>query len=48
MRFESKKILQPDPTNMENYLVSGICKRVYFQSVDSVFSYALIGRSNSG
>ena len=22
VRFESKKILQPDPTNMDNYLVS--------------------------
>ena len=24
VRFESKKILQPDPTNMENYLVKTI------------------------
>ena len=37
MRFESKKILQPDPTNMENYLVNDVCKRFDTQSVDSVF-----------
>ena len=24
VRFESKKILQPDPTNMENYLVKTV------------------------
>ena len=37
MRFESKKILQPDPTNMENYLVNDFFKRVDTQKVDSVY-----------
>ena len=33
VRFESKKILQPDPTNMENYLVNDFCMRLYTPSV---------------
>ena len=34
VRFESKKILQPDPTNMENYLV----KTISSCSIDVVYS----------
>lgn len=29
VRFESKKILQPDPTNMENYLVKNNFQSVF-------------------
>lgn len=35
VRFESKKILQPDPINMENYLVNDFCRQVDTQLVDS-------------
>ena len=31
VRFESKKILQPDPTNMENYLVKNNFHSVYMK-----------------